>query len=318
MRLPTPRYTLLPLLAALALTACHGKDDVSQPGSSTPEAAVQSSVDLLKAGNFNGLWKHALPPADYATLRADWVHLQQNPQPITAEDRARFNQAMQELTGPDAENKLYAELQPKLTTMEQQYKDQLPVLISVGEALLKNGVTQNKSLTSEQKAQASGVLDVLTPWAQQTPWFDQAKAKQAVGIAVATARRLDLKTPEQLRTMDFDTAMNKYSTGFAGAKQLLGVYGLSVDDTLNSIKVTPIERTPIESSNGHARVKIDYVLLGKPLSTESKLVQQDGRWYSEDMLNNVRESHKQLSEQHSQPAGSASAPAAAGTVATKD
>jgi hypothetical protein len=36
------------------------------------------------------------------------------------------------------------------------------------------------------------------------------------------------------------------------------------------------------------------------------------------MLNNVRESHKQLSEQHSQPAGSASAPAAAGTVATKD
>ena len=313
MRLPTLRYTLLPLLAALALTACHGKDDVSQPGSSTPEAAVQSSVDLLKAGNFNGLWKHALPPADYATLRADWVHLQQNPQPITAEDRARFNQAMQELTGPDAENKLYAELQPKLTTMEQQYKDQLPVLISVGEALLKNGVAQNKSLTNEQKTQANGVLDVLTPWAQQTPWFDQAKAKQAVGVAVATARKLDLKTPEQLRTMDFDTAMQKYSLGFAGAKQLLGIYGLSVDDTLNSIKVTSIE-----NSNGHARVKIDYVLLGKPLSAESKLVQQDGRWYSEEMLNNVRESHKQLTEQPSQPAGSASTPAAASTVASKD
>jgi hypothetical protein len=313
MRLPTLSSTLLPLFIALVLTACHGKDDASQPGSSTPEGAVQASVELLKAGDFNGLWKHALPPADYATMRADWHQLVQNPQPVTAEDRARFNQALQELTAPDAENKLYAELQPKLTTMEQQYKDQLPVLVSVGEALLKNGVAQNKTLTVEQKTQANAVLDVLTPWAQQTPWFDQAKAKQAVGIAVTTARKLDLKSPEQVRTMDFDTTMAKYSVGFAGAKQLLGIYGLSVDDTLNSIKVTPID-----NSNGHARVKIDYTLLGKPLSTESKLVQQNGRWYSEDMLNNVRESHRQLTEQRSHPAGSASAPAAASSVPAKD
>jgi hypothetical protein len=313
MRLPTLSSTLLPLFIALLLTACHGKDDASQPGSSTPEGAVQASVELLKAGDFNGLWKHALPPADYATMRADWHQLVQNPQPVTAEDRARFNQALQELTAPDAENKLYAELQPKLTTMEQQYKDQLPVLVSVGEALLKNGVAQNKTLTVEQKTQANAVLDVLTPWAQQTPWFDQAKAKQAVGIAVTTARKLDLKSPEQVRTMDFDTTMAKYSVGFAGAKQLLGIYGLSVDDTLNSIKVTPID-----NSNGHARVKIDYTLLGKPLSTESKLVQQDGRWYSEDMLNNVRESHRQVTEQRSHPAGSASAPAAASSVPAKD
>ena len=313
MRLPTLSSTLLPLFIALVLTACHGKDDASQPGSSTPEGAVQASVELLKAGDFSGLWKHALPPADYATMRADWHQLVQNPQPVTAEDRARFNQALQELTAPDAENKLYAELQPKLTTMEQQYKDQLPVLVSVGEALLKNGVAQNKTLTVEQKTQANAVLDVLTPWAQQTPWFDQAKAKQAVGIAVTTARKLDLKSPEQVRTMDFDTTMAKYSVGFAGAKQLLGIYGLSVDDTLNSIKVTPID-----NSNGHARVKIDYTLLGKPLSTESKLVQQDGRWYSEDMLNNVRESHRQLTEQRSHPAASASTPAAASSVPAKD
>ena len=318
MRLPALRFTLLPLLVALALTACHGKEDPSKPGGNTPEAAVQASVELLKAGDFNGLWKHALPPADYATMRTDWGVLQKNSQPVTPEDRARFNQATQALTGPDAENKLYAELQPKLTTMEQQYKDQLPVLVSVGAALLKNGVTQNKTLTGEQKTQANAVLDVLTPWAQQTPWFDQAKAKQAVGVAVATARKLDLKTPEQLRAMDFDTTMTKYSLGFAGARQLLGIYGLSVDDTLNSIKVTPIERTPLESSTGHARVKIDYTLLGKPLSTESKLVQQDGRWYSEDMLNNVRESHRQLSEQHNQPARSASAPAAVGAAPAKD
>ncbi|MGH8158989.1 MAG: hypothetical protein ACREPQ_12780 [Rhodanobacter sp.] len=310
MRLSTLRAALLPLFAALLLSACHGKDEASQPGGSTPEAALQGSIDLLKANDLSGLWKHALPPADYANLRTDWSKQGQNAEPITAEDRAKFTESMQQFTAPDAENKLYSELQPKLTAMEQQYKDQLPVLISVGEAFVKNGIAQNKSLTDAQKAQASSALDVLAPWAQQTPWFDQVKAKQAVGVAVTTARKLDLKSPEQLRSMDFDTAMAKYSTGFSGAKQLLAIYGLSVDDTLNSVKLTPVS-----ISNGHAVVKIDYTLLGKPLSTESTLVQENGRWYSEDMLNKVRKSHQQVSQP---PASSTSAPAVAGTAPTKD
>ncbi len=301
MRPSSLRHALLPLLAALLLSACHGKDAASQPGGSTPEAALQGSIDLIKAGDFNGLWKHALPPADYANLRADWSHHQQDPRPITAEDRARFTETMQKLTGPDAENKLYAELQPKLVSMQQQYKDQLPVLITVGEALAKSGVAQSKNLSEAQKSQAGSVIDVLAPWAQQTPWFDQAKAKQAVGVAVATARKLDLKSPEQLRTLDFDAAMGKYATGYVGLKQLLAIYGLSVDDTLNSIKLTPVS-----SSNGHAVVKVDYSLLGKPLSTESKLVQQDGRWYSEDMLDNARKAHLQATQPPALPAGNAS------------
>ncbi|WP_158880642.1 hypothetical protein [Rhodanobacter sp. L36] len=312
MRSTTFRRAVLPLIAALVLSACHGKDDPSQPGGSTPESALQGSVDLLKAGDFNTLWKHALPPADYATMRADWTRHQQSQPPVSADDRAKFDETIQKVTGPDAENKLYAELQPKLTTLEQQYKDQLPMLISVGQAFAKNGIAQNKTLSADQKTQAGNVLDVLGPWAQQTTWFDQTKAKQAIGVVVATARKLDLKSPDQIRAMDFDTAMTKYSTGFAGARQLLAIYGLSVDDTLNSIKLTPVS-----NSDGHAVVKVDYTLLGKPLSTEAKLVQQDGRWYTEDMLDNVRQSHKQLSEQAAQ-ASSASAPAPAATAPAKD
>ena len=289
MRVTPLRHALLLLFATLLLGACHGKDDPAQPGGSSPVAAVQTSVDLVKAGDFNGLWKHMLPPADYANLRADWNRHEQDPRPITAEDRAKFDQAMRQLTEPDAENKLYAELQPKLAAMEQQYKDQLTVLISVGEALAKNAVAQNKQLSPTQKSQVNDALDVVMPWAQQTPWFDQARARQAVGVAVATARKLDLKSPEQLRAMDFDAVMGKYAIGYGGLKQLLAIYGLSVDDTLASIKLSELS-----NANGHAVVKIDYTLLGKPLSSETKLVQENGRWYSEDMLANARKSHEQL------------------------
>lgn len=290
MRLPAPRHVMLLSLVALLLGACQGKDDPAQPGGSSPVAAVQTSVDLVKAGNFNVLWKHALPPADYANLRSDWKR-QQDQRPITPADRARFNQTLQQLTGPDAQNKLYAELQPKLAAMEQQYKDQLPVLLAVGGALAKKAVAQNKELTPSQKGQLDEALDVITPWAQQAPWFDPARAKRAIGVAVTTARQLDLKSPEQMRTMDFEATMGKYSIGYSGLKQVLAIYGLSLDDTLNLVKLSEVS-----NRNGHAVVRIDYTLLGKPLSTETKLVNEHGRWYSEDMLENVRKSHQQLNQ----------------------
>jgi hypothetical protein len=310
MRITLVRHALLPLLAAFVLAGCHGKDDPTQPGGSTPVAAVQSSVELLKKGDIAGLWKHALPPADYATLRADWSKRDPNQPPITEQDRARFNETLQKFTAPDAEQKLYAELEPKLTQMEQQYKDQLPVLISMGDALVKRGIAQNTTLDAQQKTQANAVVDVLAPWAQKTPWFDQAKAKQAVHVAVTTVRQLDLKSPEALRAMDFDTAMKKYAIGYAGAKQLLAIYGLSVDDTLDSIKLSELE-----NKDGHARVKIDYTLLGKPLSTETAMVEVDGRWYSESMLKNARQSHQQHEDN---AAAAAPAPAPAGSAAHTD
>jgi hypothetical protein len=301
MRFRSLRHTLLlPLFATLALAACHG-NEAAQAGGDTPRAAVQGSIDLLKAGNFDGLWKHALPPQDYATLRADWSRDNAKRPPASAMDKTRFDAAVQKLTAPDAAAKLYAEVQPKLDRMQQQYADQLPVLVAMGGALLKNRVAQNPDLDAEQKTQATQLIDVLTPWAQQAPWFDDAKAKQAVGMLVSTARRLDLKSPGQLHAMDFDAAMAKYAIGYAGLKQALALYGLSIDDTLDSVKLSTVS-----DRNGHAVVKIDYTLLGKPLSTETDLVQRDGRWYSQSLIDSVRKAHEQLLQ-----------PAATGSVAAR-
>jgi hypothetical protein len=292
------------VLAMLVLVACHKKEETTAaPGGATPEAAVQQSVSLIKAGDFSGFWQHALPPADYANLRADWKLPHPDQRPITDEDRARFNLALQQLTAPNAETTLYSQLKPKLELMEQQYHDQLPVMIGIGQAIVSTGIAQNKTMTENQKQQARDALNVLLPWAQQTPWFDQDKAKQAVGVVVATARQLDLKSPDQLQNMGFDDAMKQYSIAWDGVKKLLLIYGLSIDDTLDSVKVTTIG-----IDHGQAHVKIDYTLLGKPLSSDSQLVLVDGRWYSQDLINSVRAQHEQLLHPPA-PAASSSAPA---------
>jgi hypothetical protein len=293
---------VLATAAALFMTTHKPGPPPVVTGGDTPEQSVQQSIALIKAGDFAGFWQHALPPADYETLKTDWTHPRPDEHPMTPEERADFVKNMQELTEPNAETKLYAVAKPKLAQLQAQYQDQVPVMIGIFQAIAATGVSQSKELTNQQKQQATEVINVLAPWAQKVPWFDQNRAKQAIGIAVATARKLDLKTPEQLKSMDFDTAMQKYSAGFLGIKQALAVYGLSIDETLDSVKVTTVE-----SRNGHAHVRIDYTLLGKPLSTESDLVQQNGRWYSEDMLQNVREAHQHLLEPPA-PAGSAPAP----------
>jgi hypothetical protein len=297
------------LLAMLALVACHKKEDQtasSTPGGDTPAAAVEQSVALIKNGDFDGFWKHGLPPADYAQLRADWTLARPGEGSITDDDRAQFNLAVEHLTEPGAETKLYEELKPKLDQMDEKYHDQLPVLISIGQAVLSTGIAQNKTMTQTQKQQARDVLNAMLPWAQQTPWFDQDKAKQAVGVVVATSRQLNLKSADQVQNMDFDTAMKEYSVAYGGIKQLLTIYGLSVDDTLNSVKVSTVSQ-----DNNQAHVKIDYTLLGKPISTDSQLVQIDGRWYSQDLIDSEHARHERIL--HPAPAAS-SAPAPAGTI----
>jgi hypothetical protein len=314
MRFQTLGRSLL-VLAMLVLVACHKKEEsaAAAPGGDTPEAAVQQSVTLIKAGDFEGFWKHALPPADYNTLGADWKLRNAQARPISDEDRARFTLAVQQLTAPNAETHLYTQLKPKLTQLEAQYHDQLPIMIGIGQAILTTGIAQSKTMTENQKQQARDALNVLLPWAQQTPWFDQDKARQAVGVTVTTARQLDLKSPDQVQDMDFDTAMKQYSIAWGGIKQLLNIYGLSIDDTLDSVKVTTVG-----IDHGQAHVKIDYTLLGKPLSTDSQEVLVDGRWYSQDLINSIRAQNEQLlhpaapATGSSAPMPAASAPAPAG------
>lgn len=298
-------HVLLPLLAAVLLACCHGRDESAQPGGSSPVDAVRTSLELLKAGNFNGLWKHVLPPEEYANLRSDWNRRPPDPSPGVGE-RARFDQAMQQLTAPDAAATLYARWQPKLAALERRYGDQVPILVSIGEAMSKRAVAQNPRLSPARKEQADEVLDALLPWAQSAPWFDPVRARQAIEVAVATARKLDLHSLEQAQALDFDASMDKYAIGYRGLKQVLAIYGLPLDATLDSARLSEVSR-----DQDQALVRIDYTLLGKPLSTEVRLLRLDGRWYIQDLVENVRQSHRRLAR----PAASGSAPTVAPAAA---
>lgn len=286
----TPFRHLLPMLALLALAACHARNGAAlASGGDSPEAAVRQSIARVRAGDFAGFWQHALPPADYATLRADWRQLQAMQAPLGDAERERVDATLKLLAAPDASRSLDARLQPWLAQAQARYADQLPFLVGIGRALATGAIAEAAALSDAQRHDAIALVEALAPWVQQAPWFDPDKARQALAITVATARAVGLSDVRSWRTMDFDQAMRSYAAAFAGIEQVLGLYGLPLDEALASARVVPLDYHP-----PYARVRIEYRLLGRALSMESALIQQDGRWYDQDLLQGVRQAHRQL------------------------
>ncbi|HET8553666.1 MAG TPA: hypothetical protein VFL78_02480 [Rhodanobacteraceae bacterium] len=307
---------LVMLLAALALAACHkNKQEQLTAESSTPQAAVQSLIQDLKAVDIDQLAQHAMPPAAYKQLRADWGKDRDEALArITDADRARFKKQMQEFTEPDAKKKLFAKLQPALKNWETKGKQRLPMMVGIFRIMAGTKITQAKNMTAEQKSQARGVLDALSTWAQNTDWGDQAKAKQAVGIVVDTARALDLKSLDQAYSLTYEQAMQRYATAWKGAEQLLEMYGLSVNTILDSAKVKTLEQ-----KGDTATVEVDYTILGKPMTSNLEMVRKDKRWYLDDVVKSWQKRQAKLAHAGSAaPAASvapaASAPATAASV----
>lgn len=265
-------------------------------GASAPDVTIRTNVALLKAGNFGALVAHALPPAEFAKLKADWGKEKDN-EPITEEDRQKFNATLAKLTAPDAEQRMFSEIQPALAQFDAQYKQQLPMYVNMGRGFVRSAVQESKEMSDASKQQALAAIDALADWAQGTRFTDPDKIKAAIAVLVATARDLKLTTLDAARTLDFDQSMQKAQTGFLGVKRLLDVYGFSIDKTLDSI--TP---TVISADGNSAKVKIDYSLLDKPLSAEVEMVRLDGQWYGKETIEKMQ---KRLNEAAATPSESA-------------
>lgn len=282
MRMPALRAALAASLIVF-VAACEQKpaDSTAPAASSTtqaegPDAAIQKSVALLKQGDFAGLMQHALPPAEFAKAKADWG---KDAEPVTDEDRKKFADTMGKLVEPDAETKLYAELEPQLKAFDAQYQQQIPMYVSMGSGWLQGMIQQNKDMSEAEKQQALSAVNALAAWVQKTRFTDPDAVKKVIAIVTKTARALDLKTADEARALTYEQSMQKARTGFQGVKEVLGVYGFSVDQTLDSVK------SEVVSSDGKtAKVKISYTLFDTPLTGETEMVNVDGRWYGKHAL----------------------------------
>lgn len=297
----------LALLGALSLVAigCQKQPETSAtavaPAAATsPDAALMVSVKAFKAGDFNALMQNALPPAEFAKIKSDW---NKDQEPLTDADRQKFAETMGKLTGPDAEQKIYAEIEPQLKAFNEQYDQQIPMYVAMGTGWLQGMVQQNKDMSEESKQQALAAINALGAWVTKTRFTDPDKVKQVIAIAVKAARGLNLKSADEARALTYEQGMEKGKAVFAALKDALNVYGFSLDQTLDSIK------PEVVSNDGKAaKLKLSYTLLGTPLTGETDMVAIDGRWYGKDTIDKIK-------DKAAATAAAPAAPAAGGDVA---
>ncbi|MGN6518157.1 MAG: hypothetical protein ACTHK2_01895 [Dokdonella sp.] len=255
----------------------------SPAAAATPDAAILASVHLLKQGDIAGLMQNALPPADFAKAKADWGK-DKDQEPITEEQRAQFNETMAKLTAPDAEQKLFAEIEPKLKEFDAQYQQQLPMYAMAGAGWIKNMIQQNQSMSEAERAQATAAVDALQAWVVKTHFTDAESIKKVIAIVAKAARDMNLKSLDEARALTFDESMQKARIAFLGLKDALAVYGFSIDQTLDSIK------PQVLGNDGKtASVQLSYTLLGAPLTATTEMVNVDGRWYGKQTIDKLKE-----------------------------
>lgn len=272
----------------------------------TPDAAILASVQSIKQGDIAGLMQNALPPADFAKAKADWGK-DKDQEPITDEQRAQFNETMAKLTAPDAEQKLFAEIEPKLKEFDAQYQQQLPMYAMAGAGWVKNMIQQNQTMTEAERTQAVAAVDALQAWVVKTHFTDADSIKKVIAIVAKAARDMNLKSLDEARALGYDEAMQKARVAVLALKDALAVYGFSIDQTLDSIK------PQVLANDGKvATVQLSYTLLGAPLTATTEMVNVDGRWYGKQTIDKLKEkTAEQAAEQSAMPAVTAPAAPAA-------
>jgi len=284
----TPLKRIASLLALTVLVAACGKSEeqaktAAAPAAvvapaATPDAAIMASVRAMRANDINGLLTASLPAPELAKMKADWSK-NLSKDPITDEDRKKFNDQMTKLTAPGAEDKLYADVEPQLKKFDQESAAQMPMMIAMGQGFVQSSIQQNKDMSDEQKKQASALVDAAGKWAQSVKFTDPTLVKGAIAVICKTARDLNLKSLDEVRALSYDQGMIKAGIAVGGLKQLLAVYGLQVDRSLDSVKAETLS-----STGDAAKVRVTYTAFDQPFVTEGDLVKVDGKWYGKEAI----------------------------------
>lgn len=264
-------------LSLLALSACTtNKNEAAKD----PVVAAKDIAVSIRDNDFDRLSHILVPPDMYAKIEARQKDEAAKKPAPTPEESKQYADNIAKYTAADAEEKLFAELQPNLAKISASQ----PMLAGMFQGMANQAIAQNDKMGPDEKTQATAALTAISKWAATAPLSDPDKAKQAIKIVVGTVRSLNLTTMEAARKLSFAETIQKTGMAAAGLRKTLAVYGLDTDKMLDSVNVVK------KSENGDsAVVTVSYTLLDAKISSDVPMVKIDGRWYSKSAIDNVKD-----------------------------
>jgi len=285
----TPRLPLRALLAlllfALVLGACRREapaDEARAPGD--PVEAVEAMAAALRQNDLVRYSHLSLPPELHARSAALWNARAAEAEPVSDEDAGKYDRLMARLMAPGAEQDLGRDLDQQLARLEQEIGGQWPLMQATATIFLNAAIQANTELSADEKSHGTEVATRLIDWADPALFTDRDRGRQAIAVAVQTARELNLPTLAEVRALPHDPAMEKAGIALAGTKALLRIYGLDLDAMLDGVRAEQVS-----AAGDRARIKVSYPLQGKTVAFEMDMLQRDGGWYGAAAIRDAEE-----------------------------
>lgn len=266
-RSPLVSTLIAGVLLASAGGVVHAAEASSASSASTPTAAVQALLDAARGDDLQALVAGMMPPDRFAEMEAAW--LERREQPVDPQQAAQLATTMSMLTAENAEETLFALVQPQLAQTQKQLTQAAAML-----PMMAASAIPQDSLQADEQQELQAVIGKLGAWAQQLDLTDEAKVKEAIGIACATARELELPDLQAVNALDLAGLLGKGGIALGGVKDILAIYGLDVAATLESIE---LGEASVDGDT--AVVPVSMTVLGAEVDADAELQRIDGTWY---------------------------------------
>jgi len=263
------------LVLMLGLVACGGdknsaEAEIASIDTNTPDGAFMASIAAMKSNDLKSLIKNSLSQDQYNELVTEFENNKTGN--FSEADKAQFAQTVTMLTSDGAEDTLYAMVEPQL----EQARAMLPMMLMMGKDQILQGIKENPMLPETQRDSAATVVGAAMDWMGENDILSEDKTKAAISALVDTAKALDMSSLDEVQNMNFEQALDKGSIAFGGVKNVLGAYGISMDDMLSSVE---IDNVNVQGET--ATMDVSFEVFGETVNQVMNMVKKDGVWIGE-------------------------------------
>lgn len=244
----------------------------------TPIDAIRLPAARLRGNDLAGFARVALPPPLLAQVEAAWRQGRTRWPLDTLPLDHKLPQLLATLAADGAQARLRREF-------DRQFAGQAAELESAATTLGAFGVQyldHQPQLEPDRRAHYTALVLALSQWAAAAPLAERRRAHAAIAKLTAAARRVGLHSEDDFANHGMHDALTRLGPFATALKQVLGDYGLDLDDSLERIRLT------VHSHTGDkARVRMRYPIAGRPIEVFVDVEQVDGRWYISAFLNSA-------------------------------
>ncbi len=278
----------LPWLSACRPAAAPDRTDASglrNAAAQRPVDAVYVLRDRLLARDGAGFAQLALPPELHAQVESAWRDGRSRWPLEELPLESDIPRMLATLQAPDAARSLTASFRSQFTNADRDIDQAVRTLVVFG----RNYIQDDPDYGTDERDHVDQAMIALGDWAIAAPLSDPRRAQHLFDALAAAATHTGIdgrNAPAAFSRLGMDASLGRLSRFFSTLiAQLRLHYGLDFDAALRSAQVSLLQQT-----GDTAKVRLQYVLAGRPVDTVVALVRIGGHWYLADYVARARRS----------------------------